>query len=136
MSFKYSYAPINGEKALAYISLLDASGNVLAQNSLELDQASESTATIALPAYPFATKAAKIKLGFRSVKDDNVSIDIPTGSRLNEGTGLENATLAANQYHAVAVGSVLTISNVSLGYAAPASASYKAYKKSIKRARR
>lgn len=136
LSFTYSYESWKGEKGLAYISILDASGSVLAQSDTELDAASEKTVTIALPAYPFASKAAKIKLGFRSVKDDNVSIDIPTGSRLNEGTGLENATLAANQYHAVAVGSVLTISNVSLGYAAPASASYKAYKKSIKRARR
>lgn len=136
LSFTYSYEPVNGEKGLAYISILDASGSVLAQSDTELDAASEKAVTIALPAYPFASKAAKIKLGFRSVKDDNVSIVIPTGSQLNEGTGLTNATIEANKYHAVAVGSVLTVGNVALDYAAPASATYKVSKKSNKRARR
>ena len=46
----------------------------------------------------------------------NPEINKPTGENLNDGkTG--NGSVDANSYKAVAVGSVLTLDNVKLGYA-------------------
>lgn len=119
LTFDYKYVPVNGEQGEAYIQVLDATGAVISSQSVVLPEAtSMESKTVSLPAYPFGKKAAKIKVGFKSVKSGaSASIVIPSGSALNEGTGLNNKKLEANSYKSVAVGSVLTIDNVTLGYA-------------------
>lgn len=121
LSFSYAYAPLNGEQAEVVIKLIDASGNVISEKTDLLSAASSLTGhTVALPAYPFGAKAAKLVLGFRSTRSGvTPSINIPSGSALNEGQGLGNKTIGANTYHALAVGSVLTLDNVQLGYGSP-----------------
>lgn len=145
LSFDYTYAPINDEKGVALIKVYNAAGTVIAQNTASIDATStETRKTVALPAYPFGSKAAKIEVSFKSVNGD-ATVNIPTGSDLSVGntvsgnTGYrKNRTLDANSYPTYASGSVLTIDNVALGYdpsgaaAKPARKSAKSNKKSRK----
>lgn len=118
LSFDYSYSPVNGEQAQVEISVYDATGTILSSEVAYLSATPDMTSyTVNLPAYPFGKKAAKIYVGFRSTKAGvTPSVNIPTGSALNEGQGLGNHTIDDLTFHAVAKGSVLTIDNVSLGY--------------------
>ena len=73
--------------------------------------------TIKIANYPFGKKAAKLFVQFRSIRTDtDPAPNIPSGGGLNGG-GVAGSTLATNSYKAVAVGSVLTLDNVKLGYA-------------------
>lgn len=132
-SFDYSYAPYNNETAQAYIKVTDASGAVLSQQSLDLAASSAmTTKTVDLTGYTYGKKAAKIEVGFKSTKG-SAAVNIPTGSALNEGTGLSNQKIEANSYHALATGSVLRVDNLRLGYDVAGAAKAKKQTNSKKR---
>ncbi len=134
VSFKYKYTPIlikeeNGkseyEVAEMELKVYDADGKILNEATEELEACSQLlTKSINIYGYPFGRKPAKLKICFRSTTSKNKSpkIDIPTGSRLDEGLKWTNFTnsnarhLSANSYHAVAIGSVLEVKDVTLGY--------------------
>lgn len=121
LSFRYRYAPLDGESAQAEIKVYDAAGSVIATGSAVLAAASDMTAvTVPVTGYSFGRKAARVSVEFRSTEDGKTpAINIPKGSALKEDNGgnlLNLRELPANTYHAVATGSVLTIDDVSLGY--------------------
>lgn len=120
LTFDYTYAPVNNEQAEAYVSVLDASGAVIASGVKYLSAASAVTSvSVPLSGYAFGKKAAKIQVGFRSTKAGvTPAVNIPTGDSLSEGIAniRGNLNIPANTYHALATGSVLTIDNVALGY--------------------
>ncbi|MCM1489404.1 MAG: DUF4493 domain-containing protein [Muribaculum sp.] len=120
VTFSYKYEPLNNENASAEFIVCDASGNEIAKATDKLDAASEETSkTLQFNGYSkFGVKAAIIKAKFKSSTATLPYINIPTGSALKEKDGVheKNETLDANTYNAVAVGSVLTIDDVSLGY--------------------
>ena len=119
LSFDYAYAPEGNDNAEAEVSVLDASGAVIASGIAVLESsASMKGVSISLAGYPFGKKAAKIKVGFRS-SNGSAPVHIPQGSELSEGFGsfnFGNKNLGDNNYHAVATGSVLRIDNVKLNY--------------------
>lgn len=118
VSFDYSYTSVNNEKAEALVKILDASGAILTENTLLLNSVSTmQNKIIELPSYEFAKKAAKLIICFKSTSTGVTPVvNIPTGKSLNEGISLGNKTIAANTYHALAVGSVLTVDNVRVLY--------------------
>lgn len=118
MTFDYQYAPLGSEKGEAYIALRDASGSVIATATCDIPAASSMTrTTVNLPAYPFGKKAATIEIRFRSTKGNSIAVNIPSGSKLNEGGGLKvDYTVGTNAYKALATGSELTLDNVKLNY--------------------
>ncbi len=117
LSFDYKYAPYGSETGEVYVAVKDASGKVIASKTESLGSASQMTAkTLSLPAYDFGTKAARIEVRFRSTSGSEVGLTIPSGTALNEGTGLGNKTKGANDYKAFAHGSELTVDNVKLNY--------------------
>lgn len=124
LSFRYRYAPVNGELAEAYVKVLDASGTVIAQGSSKLvAAASMQSVSVPLTGYAFGKKASKIMVCFRSTESGvTPKVNIPSGSALKENDVHLNTdyywTLGANDYHALAVGSVLTVDDVTLGYEA------------------
>lgn len=73
VSFWTTYTPHNsGDQGLAEVSVLDASGAVIASGSLKIDAvASYTKKTIPLTYARGAAKAAKIKIRFRSSATDN-----------------------------------------------------------------
>lgn len=118
LSFDYSYSSVNGEKGEVSVKILDSSASVLVEKSVLLDAAAATTnKTINISGYPFGKKASKIVLCFKSTQTGKVpTINIPSGSALNEGLGLGNKTTSANSYKAFAKGSELVVDNVKLGY--------------------
>lgn len=124
VTFDYSYEPLNSERAKVEIMVCDASGRTIASNSTELRATTSFTSTtLNLNGYSdFGVKAAYIKVKFISSTATVPAISIPSDKDLNEyklnniKNGLQNNTLPANSYHAVATGSVLTIDNVKLNY--------------------
>lgn len=137
ISFNYSYKAIEGEKGEAYITIEGDGGEVLATKTVLLDDtgSSEKTCTISLNDYKFGKVAKKLILGFKSTSGSKVNIKMPDS--LAEGltsTGyIGDRTIGANSYHAVATGSVLTLSNVVLGYDFSNSAAAAKRKSSSKR---
>lgn len=125
LSFDYSYTPYNNERGEAYVRIFDASGKVIAQQTLYLAASSSmTTKTVALTGYPFGVKAAKIELGFRSTESGVApAVYIPKGEELKEtAVGAGTFTnpgahpISANNYRAVATGSKLVLDNVRFGY--------------------
>ncbi len=118
LSFDYSYTPYGSEVGVALIALYDNSGNVLFTQEIELGaQANMTTRTVNINLVPFSNKVAKLVLNFKSTKGDQIGVNIPSGSALNEHQSLVgNHTLDANSYHALATGSELIIDNVHLNY--------------------
>lgn len=123
LSFNYTYSSIGGEQAEAYIYLLDDADRVIGSGVAYLDAAaSETTLSVPVSGYTFGNKAKKIKIGFKSTKSGvTPSINIPSETALNDGVTnwlnfTRQQTVNANNYKAVATGSVLTISNVTLKY--------------------
>lgn len=131
LSFDYTYAPYNNERGEAYVRIFDASGKVIAHQTIYLAASSTmTTKTVALTGYPFGVKAAKIELGFRSTESGVApAVYIPKGEELKE-TAVNAGTftrpgshpISANNYRAVATGSKLVIDNVKLGYVDSANA--------------
>ena len=122
LTFNYDYESYNGESGEAYISLIDASGAVISTGNLVLANGNGQTGRIVLSNYKFGKKAVKLVVGFKSTKTGtSPAVNIPTGSALSEGKYTLPVTpyihtVNANMYHAVAVGSKLTIDNVRLEY--------------------
>lgn len=125
LTFDYSYSPLNDEQAEAYVKILSSDGSVISEKVLYMDAATSMTpVSVKLPSYPFGVKASKIILGFKSTKSGvTPAIHIPSGTELNDGyygwntfTNANSTTQAANSYKAQAIGSVLTVDNVKLGY--------------------
>lgn len=122
ISFDYKYEPINDETASAEFIVFDASGSVIASASENLSsQSSETTKTLKFDGYSkFGSKVASIRVKFKSSTATLPSINIPTGTALKEeGVKYSSRTIDANTYHALAIGSVLTIDNVTLDYTDP-----------------
>lgn len=118
VSFEYKYTPINGEQAQADVQILDASGAVLASETVLLSATSNMTSrTLNLPGYAFGRKAAKLYICFRSTKNGvTPAVNIPSGSALNEGLSYGYTSISANNYKAYAKGSELTVDNVKVSY--------------------
>ena len=116
ISFEYEYAPINNDKGFAEIKVLDATGNELGGEIIDIETG-KGTKTINFNYSKFGNKVAKLIVTFKSSNQkDKAPINIPSGSALNEGQGLGNKTIDANTYHAVATGSVLKVDNVTAHY--------------------
>lgn len=118
ISFDYSYAPINGDTGSALIEILDATDKIrLGIEEFTLVTGS-GTKSINLSYSPFGVKASILKICFKSsTKGTDAPIYIPSEGELKEDASIVNTTIAANQYKAVATGSVLTIDNVTATYA-------------------
>lgn len=126
VSFDYKYVPTESDTALVEVSILDASGNVIAYGTSNLTSASSMrSSSVVLPSYPFGKKAAKLCIRFLSSNSGSGVLNyihIPSGSELSEGHGAlnfgntANSNRAVNDYHALATGSVLTVDNVKLNY--------------------
>ncbi len=124
LSFNYKYTSVGGEQGEVYVKVLGDKGQVLSEKTLLISAASDMTEqTVSLSGYPFGQKAARLELGFKSTKSGvSPTINIPSGSALDEGQGLGNKTISANAYKAYAKGSELVVSNVRLGYGEGANA--------------
>lgn len=120
MTFDYKYSPLDGHQAQADLIVLDSDNNEIARETAYLSISPDmQTRTIKIANYPFGRKAAKLYVRFRSMRDDTTpSLNIPSGRSL-EISGHNGASnkIPANEYKAFAVGSVLTLDNVKLGYA-------------------
>ncbi len=120
IAFDYSYEPVGDDKASIVIKVINSAGNVIA-SSEEILTGSNSQYSVKLPRYPFGEKASKLEICFRSSTTENPKdfVHIPQGDELSEGFGtwnFGNKNLGDNNYHAVAVGSKLTIDNVKAVY--------------------
>lgn len=120
MTFDYKYSPLSGHQAQADLIVLDNNNNVIASQTAYLSASPDmQTRTIKIANYPFGKKASKLYVRFRSMRDDTEpALNIPSGSALSI-SGYNGATnnIPTNEYKAFAVGSVLTLDNVKLGYA-------------------
>lgn len=128
ISFDYTYELKNGksDNGLAYVEVLDASGNVIgtADQFLIPESGETKTKTINISYSKFGSKAATLRLGFKSSNQSNPPIYIPQGAELKEGITnfLGDKIIENNSYHALATGSVLTIDNVKANYNLPGTA--------------
>lgn len=78
LTFKYKYSKYNNaDKGLAEVSVLDASGNVIASGSITVSDAANFTDAQINLTYASTTKAAKIKVRFVSTNQtvDSSSVD-------------------------------------------------------------
>lgn len=118
LTFDYKYSPLHGNQAQVDIQVFDTSNTLIASETSYLSASADMIShTIKIANYPFGKKAAKLFVQFRSIRaDTDPAPNIPSGGGLNGG-GVAGSTLATNSYKAVAVGSVLTLDNVKLGYA-------------------
>lgn len=118
LTFDYGYTSVNNEEGEVSVQILDASNNVIASATKTMGAATAGTPmTLNLTGYTFGTKAAKIKVCFKSTKTGTTpTFNIPTGNALNDGGGLSSKKIKANSYKSLATGSVLTIDNIVLGY--------------------
>lgn len=120
VSFDYKYVPYGNDVAQFEVKVLDVEGKVLVSQIQDLSiQNGDNLKNVSfkIDSYPFGKKAAKIYICFRSSKAETPSVNIPSGSALNEGTGLTiNAQLSPNSYKTFAKGSELTVDNVKVSY--------------------
>lgn len=120
VSFDYKYVPYGNDVAQFEVKVLDVEGKVLVSKIQDLSiQNGDNLKNVSfkIDSYPFGKKAAKIYICFRSSKAETPSVNIPSGSALNEGTGLTiNAQLSPNSYKTFAKGSELTVDNVKVSY--------------------
>ncbi len=115
IKFDYKYdKPQNGDKGYVKVEILDSDDHTIGEiKELALEETSEmKTVTIKLSYNAFGKKAAKLRVNFKSSNQAVPPIHIPSGTELNEGQGLGNKTIDANEYHALATGSELWIDNV------------------------
>ncbi len=120
LTFKYSYTPYANEQGEAYIVVLDAAGQIISQASKLLDsQSSMQVATVKLPNYAFGSKAAAVRVCFRSTRRGvTPSTYTPTGTALKDNNTIviTGTTLSANSYKSLSVGSILKVDDVTLTY--------------------
>lgn len=124
LNFKYKYTSVGEEQGEVYVRVLGEDGLVLAENIFLVSASSDMTEqTVNISGYPFGQKAVRLELGFKSTRSGiTPTINIPSGTALNEGQQLGNKTIPANSYKAFAKGSELTVSDVRLGYGSAAAA--------------
>lgn len=122
-TFDYTYSPVDKSSSVRgyyEISLFSENDTELVSaDGILVPQSTLQTVTVNFDRYPFGIKAKKLKIKFMSSdpsRKNSLLIKIPTGSELNEGTGLGNKTLSQNSTKAVAIGSVLRISNLQFHY--------------------
>lgn len=124
LSFDYNFTKVGEGDAEVVIRVVDKAGNI-SEVTEKLSGGINSSKTIILPDYEFLadsdypanSKVDKLFICFRSTERGvTPQINIPTGSALNESSGLGNTTLSANSYHAFAYGSELKVKNVKLIY--------------------
>lgn len=117
VSFSYTYTPVGNEKAEAYVAVLDASDNVIAQGKATMGATSStSTGTVALSSYPFGKKAAKLQIKFLSTSGSDITVPIPTDLADVSNITDSNKVIPTNQSKALCTGSVLKLYNVQLNY--------------------
>lgn len=123
LSFEYTYTPNGDEKANVLIEVLNASGEVIARGERQLgSNGNMKSEIIDLPEYKFGTKAAKLRVSFKSSTAPSPGITIPSGKALDEGipAGLSHLVneriINANSYKAFAKGSELKVRNIKLNY--------------------
>lgn len=126
VSFDYKYSAVSNENGMMTVSVIDSDDAVIADGEAVL-ASSQSYTTIVVPlnysAATFGKKAAKLKIGFKSTKNDNVSVPVPTDlDDVSSSAGLSGQTIAVNAYKSLCVGSQLTVDNVKLGYGSTANA--------------
>ncbi|MDE5645854.1 MAG: DUF4493 domain-containing protein [Muribaculaceae bacterium] len=124
LNFKYKYTSVGEEQGEVYVRVLGEDGLVLAEKIFLVSASSDMTEqTVNISGYPFGQKAVRLELGFKSTRSGiTPTINIPSGTALNEGQQLGNKTIPANSYKAFAKGSELTVSDVRLGYGSAAAA--------------
>lgn len=121
LSFDYAYNPEGADEGFVEIEVLDASGNVLAVASRNLEAASAMTSqTLALAGYPFGVKAASVRVKFKSSAAD-FGLHTPSGADLKEWSGVLPTSpykhwLDDNGFHTFSSGSVLKVANVKVVY--------------------
>lgn len=120
MTFTYTYIPYNNESGEVYVKAIDASNAVIWTTSETISlQTSQTSKTIALPDFEFGKKIAKLVIGFKSTKGDNISYNIPTGEALKDtdSKGISSGhEIPTNEYKSLCVGSQLTVTSVKLNY--------------------
>lgn len=115
--FDYEYTTINGESGFAYARVYSSDKTLIASGNVSINAGSGSgKINLTYGINNFGKRADRIEIGFKSTASSNPQVNIPNGSALDEGQGLGNKVIGANNYHAFAKGSELTIDNVSLGY--------------------
>lgn len=116
MTVTYSYVPYNSEVGVAEI-IVHSGDAVIGKGSIDLTSGTNKTATVTVDNYTFGKKATSVEVVFKSTKGDTVSVNIPSGSALDDNnTRTSNATIPYSESKAMAIGSVLTIQNVKLNY--------------------
>lgn len=120
ISFDYEYEPYGDDSGYAFIKLLDSEGQSLGEKTFSINEESGSE-SITFNYVPFGKPAAKLIVCFKSSNQDNPPIHVPTGTELYEAsvttTNFRNPpAIPANEYKAVATGSVLKIDNVKAHY--------------------
>lgn len=144
-SFDYTYTSLNGEKGVACIEVLDKNGSVIATSDNVLLTATDSETTVDLNMagkYPFGVKASELRIKFKSSDANHPSITIPSGEALHEpdinATNFtsEGTQISANNYRALATGSVLKVKNLRLNYDDSAAAAKSLKSKIVKRVRK
>ena len=104
---------------VAKAEVLDASGKVIASGERNIYSSSMHTEVISLSEYPFGSKAASIRIQFKSSREEftlnipNPNVDSWSGTL---PTSPYHHNLGENNYHSYASGSVLTIDYVRLNY--------------------
>ncbi len=112
-----SYKPVNSEKADAYVAVLDASGNILTSNTVEISSGDNRSVEVELPAYaPFGAKAAKIQVRFRSSTAEIPSAPVPSDLEDVTSKSDKSHEIDPNQYKSLCTGSTLVITKVKLNY--------------------
>lgn len=119
LSFDCSYNANGSDTGYAEISVLDIDKQQIAYGSADITGEGNHTVTIPLSGYSFGSKAAYIKVGFKSSKGD-FSFIIPNPN-VNAWSGTLPVTpyqhdLGENINSTFASGSELRISNVKLNY--------------------
>ncbi len=118
VTYTYNFTPASGtsEQGVVYMAVVDASGNVLAENTQAIPSGS-GTRTLAMPEYPFGAKGATLRLGFKSSDAQKPAAPVPSNFQdVTNTTGLSGQTIATNAYKSLCTGSTLTLSGVTLNY--------------------
>lgn len=123
-SFKFDYkyevvSEAENERAIVMVEVLDVSGQVIASASKKLESSTSSEMELKLvDTYPFAKPASTLRIRFLSSDAEIPKVHIPSGDELNEGIVniRGNLTISTNAAHALAVGNVLTVSNLRFEY--------------------
>lgn len=118
LSFGYTYEPMNGEFGQAIVRVYSGSTEIGTGSMLISEGSGTANVDISYINNVFGMKADRITVIFISSNAQNPSIYVPKETELNEGYNSTpaNRVLQENTYHALATGSVLTVSNVKLNY--------------------